>query len=162
MSTRVFFPGFITWSHIVHSDVGLFGLDVTTDFINGANLMNNGDTIWGAVMVALPFAPVAVAGIGVTPLMVASINEGKWGKKGLLYGALSLVLYVPGVVVVTAFYMLFVLSSGLAKVWNPKIEYRPDREVFLCFDGDTIAKWPPILRMVEVVGESYPQAVLGN
>ena len=84
------------------------------------------------------------------------------GKRGLLHGALSLVLYVPGVVVVTAFYMLFVLSSGLAKVWNPKIEYLPHREVFLCFDGDTIAKWPPILRMVEVIGESYPQAVLGN
>ena len=135
-------------------------MDVTTDFINGANLMNNGDTIWGAVMVALPFAPVAVVGIGV--VLAAFHNDGTWGKKGLLYGALSVVLYVPGVVVVTAFYMLFVLSSGLAKGWNPKIEYRPDREVFLCFDGDTIAKWPPILRMVEVVGESYPQAVLGN
>ena len=160
MSTRVFFPGFITWSHIVHSDVGLFGLDVTTDFINGANLMNNGDTIWGAVMVALPFASVAAAGI--LGILVLFNNDGKWGKKGLLYGALSVVLYLPGVVVVTAFYMLFVLSSGLAKGWNPKIEYRPDREVFLCFDGDIIAKWPPILRMVEVVGESYPQAVLGN
>ena len=160
MSTRVFFPGFITWSHIVHSDVGLFGLDVTTDFINGANLMNNGDTIWGAVMVALPFAPVAA--VGILGVLAAFINDGKWGKKGLLYGALSMVLYVPGVVVVTAFYMLFVLSSGLAKVWNPKIEYRPGRDVFLCCSVDTIAKGPPILRMVEVVGESYLQAVLGN
>ena len=75
-------------------------------------------------------------------------------------GLLAVVLYIPGVVLSTALYMLFVLTAGFAKVLNPEIESQPDRELFL--DIDFIAKYPPLLRMGEVVGESYPQAAIGN
>ena len=62
----------------------------------------------------------------------------------------------------TALYMLFVLTAGFAKVLNPEIESQPDRELFLGIDGNVIAEYPPMLRMGEVVGESYPQAAIGN
>ena len=75
---------------------------------------------------------------------------------------LAVVFYIPGVVLSTALYMLFVLTAGFAKVLNPEIESQPDRELFLGIDGENIVKLPPLLRMGEVVGESYPQAAIGN
>ena len=75
---------------------------------------------------------------------------------------LAVVLYVPGVVLSTALYMLFVLTAGFVKVLNPEIDSQPDRELFLGIDGNVVAKGPAWLRMGEVVGESYPQAAIGN
>ena len=34
-------------------EVGLFGTDVTTDWVNGVNLIIDGHVIWGTLMVAL-------------------------------------------------------------------------------------------------------------
>ena len=143
-------------------DVGLFGLDVTTDYVNGANLINNGDTIWGAILVTLPFLPMALVGFALLLyVMVEEIDDDprlvRCSKR-----LLAVVLYVPGVILSTALYMLFVLTAGFAKVLNPEIESQPDRELFLGIDGDDIARYPALLRMGEVVGESYPQAAIGN
>ena len=142
-------------------DVGLFGLDVTTDYVNGANLINNGDTIWGAILVTLPFLPMAVVGFALSLYGMVKIDGDSWltwCSKRLL----AVVLYVPGVVLSTALYVLFVLTAGFAKVLNPEIESQPDRKLLLDIDGKTISKFPPLLRMGEVVGESYPQAAIGN
>ena len=140
-------------------DVGLFGLDVTTDYVNGANLINNGDTIWGAILVTLPFVPMALLGFA---FLLFGDFDGKNRLTRCSKRLLALVFYVPGVVLSTALYMLFVLTAGFAKVLNPEIESQPDRELIPGFDGDVIAKFPPFLRMGEVVGESYPQAAIGN
>ena len=75
---------------------------------------------------------------------------------------LVVVLYIPGVILSTALYMLFVLTAGFAKVLNPEIESQPDSDLFPGFNGGNIAFYPPLLRMGEVVGESYPQAAIGN
>ena len=142
-------------------DVGLFGLDVTTDYVNGANLINNGDTIWGAILVTLPFVPMALLGlVFLLGVMVGFDDDNRLVRcsKRLL----AVVLYVPGVILSTALYVLFVLTAGFAKVLNPEIESQPDRELFPGFNGEDIANFPPLLRMGEVVGESYPQAAIGN
>ena len=141
-------------------DVGLFGLDVTTDYVNGANLINNGDTIWGAILVTLPFLPMALVGLVLLLGVMVDSDDDSWltwcGER-----LLAVLLYIPGVILSTALYVVVVLTAGFVKVLDPKIESQPDRDVFLIFDGDLIAKLPPLFRMAEVVGESYPQAAIG-
>ena len=137
-------------------EVGLFGTDVTTDWVNGANLIISGDVIWGSCMVALPFLPAAIACL---LLISEPLIRKQWCKA--LFGA---IIYVPCVLIVTPAYMLFVLVSGCYKVVKPDIEFtlegNYDSEV------DTVDKMfaeiSPLLRMGEVAAESYPQSVLGE
>merc|ERR1719264_1207217 len=42
-------------------DIGLFGTDVITDWVNGSNMIKRGDVIWGGIMVSLPFLPMTIA-----------------------------------------------------------------------------------------------------
>ena len=137
-------------------EVGLFGTDVTTDWVNGANLIISGDVIWGICMVALPFLPAAIVGlIGISVYLA---------KKAWCRALLSAIIYVPFVLIGTPAYMLFVLVSGCYKVVKPDIEFtlegNYDSEV------DTVDKMfaeiSPLLRMGEVAAESYPQSVLGE
>ena len=131
---------------------------MTTDYVNGANLINNGDTIWGVILMTLPFVPMASVGLLVL-LYITFDGDNRFTRS---YRLLAVVLFIPGVILSTALYVLFVLTAGFVKVLNPEIESQPDRDVFLGIDGDDIAKLTPLLRMGEVVGESYPQAAIGN
>ena len=167
-------------------EVGLFGTDVTTDWINGVNLIKNGDVIWGAIMVALPFTPMALVGI---PLVVIALLQPVWAGLGVLEDwlknchwlakivvgflggclyvllalALALVLYLPGVVIGTAGYMLFVLGSGCLKVVKPELEsLKDDYKVLPGVEAEIFKELPPMLRMAEVATESYPQSILGE
>ena len=114
-------------------------------------------------MVLLPFAPAAI--VGVFLVFEDAVSKDTWKKKSQ-YGFLGLVLLVPGVIICTPLYMLFVLVTGFLKVWNPEIETLPEedlgKEQFCCLDGRTILQIPPLLRMAEVVMESYPQSILGE
>ena len=125
------------------------------------NLIKDGHIIWGLLMVLLPFAPAAI--VGVFLVFEDAVSKDTWKKKSK-YGFLGLVLLVPGVIICTPLYMLFVLVTGFLKVWNPEIETDEDlgKEQFCCLDGRTILQIPPLLRMAEVVMESYPQSILGE
>ena len=125
-------------------EVGLFGTDVTTDWVNGANLINNGDTIWGALMVVAPFTPAVLWCLF---LGYTFLEDKEWCK--ILLG---FIFFVPAVVFFTAGYMLIVLVSGCAKVVYPD-----DVE-----DDELDEKSPAFLRIAEVAAESYPQSVLGK
>ena len=137
-------------------------MDVSTDWVNGANLIEDGDTIWGLIMVLLPFTPVAILGVGA--VLVAFFDNGCKGC--FCYGPLAVALYIPGVVLCTAGYMLFVLVTGFLKVLNPEIETFSEedlgKEKFCGLRGEIILQIPPMLRMAEVATESYPQSILGE
>ena len=139
-------------------------MDVSTDWVNGANLIEDGDTIWGLIMVLLPFTPVAIVGFMIVLFAFAC---GCWsGWKGCCLGPLALVLYIPGVVLGTVGYMLFVLVTGFLKVLNPEVETLSEEDLedaLICgLDGEKILRIPPLLRMAEVATESYPQSILGE
>ena len=125
-------------------EVGLFGTDVTTDWINGANLINNGDTIWGALMVAAPFTPAAIFCL--------------WGGYQLLDNKewckflLGFIFFVPAVVVLTAGNIITVLFSGCKKIFDPDVGD----------ESELSPTSPAFLRIAEVATESYPQSVLGK
>ena len=138
-------------------------------------------------MVALPFTPMALAGIALVVLAfgIGMLNGleilAKWLKNchwlaqivggclGLcltvsLALALALALYLPGVVIGTAGYMLYVLGAGCVKVVKPEVE-SPDfeeRVLMGCVSAKDVKKIPPMLRMAEVATESYPQSILGE
>ena len=112
-------------------------------------------------MVLLPFTPVAIVGVGVVLYFFFGV-----GCLGCCFGPLAVVLYIPGVVLGTVGYMLFVLMSGFLKVLNPEIEtFSKDdleKELFCGLNGETVRNMPPLLRMAEVATEAYPQSILGE
>ena len=139
------------------------------------NLINEGHTFWGIIMVSLPFTPVAIVGLyplgyalgtavvfggGLAGLVISMLMDCCWlvgfvvgFPCGCLLGAVPLCLalgfglafYIPGVIVCTAGYILFVLGSGCIKAVKPDIESHDD-----------------VLRTAEVASVSYPQSILGE
>ena len=128
-------------------EVGLFGTDVTTDWVNGANLINNGDTIWGALMVVAPFTPAVLWCLF---LGYKYLYNKEWCK--FLLGC---IFFVPAVVLFTAYSMFMVMSFGCFKAVNPHFGPHGD-------EGELDPSSPSFLRIAEVATESYPQSVLGK
>ena len=135
-------------------DIGLFATDVVTDWVNGTNLILNGNVIWGGIMVALPFLPMTIA----MPFFAFWCLA---GKKYWWVGLLLLLFLLPAAALATPVYMGFILFAGLVRLFKPQIG---DNEKVLCgwLRGEHVKWFAPLLRIVEVVGESYPQALLGE
>ena len=138
-------------SPVISPELGLFSTDVVTDWINGYNLYQDGHVIWGSLTAALPFLPIAIAGIF---LAYMACYKAKWWQRFV-----TLLLYIPGVLICTPLYMLYVLVIGFVKVWKPE---QKDDLLFCGINMDSGLIITPILRMGEVVAESYPQSVLGR
>ena len=134
-------------------ELGLFSTDVVTDWVNGYNLFQDGHVIWGSLTAALPFLPILIAG-----LFVAFVF---YKEKDWCYLFTTLLFFVPGVLIGTPLYMLYVLVIGFVKVWKPE---EKDDHRFCCMKINEyfVTVLPPVLRMAEVVAESYPQSVLGR
>ena len=142
-------------SPVFSPELGLFSTDVVTDWVNGYNLFQDGHIIWGCLTAALPFLPMAIGG-----LFIAFIA---FKKKEWCPLFATLLFFVPGVLICTPLYMLYVLVIGFVKVWKPEHKQKDD----LPFCGIEIEKefmtvLPSVLRMAEVVAESFPQSVLGR
>ena len=76
--------------------------------------------------------------------------------------ALLLLLFLlPAAALATPVYMGFILLAAFLRLVKPQIG---DEEKVLggLLDSHTVKRFSPLLRMVEVVGESYPQALLGE
>ena len=100
----------------------------------------NGDVIWGGIMVAIPFLPMTIftLWVAVTGLIFDQECCG---------GLLLLTFLFPVAVLNTPGYMLRVLLAALHRLYNPMMKNKAQCLTF---------------RMFEVVGESYPQALLGK
>ena len=140
-------------SPVFSPELGLFSTDVVTDWVNGYNLYQNGDVIWGSLTAALPFLPIAIMGLFIAFIQLT--NE-KWCAVFSI-----LLFFIPGVLICTPLYICYVLVIGFVKVWKPE---EKDEIPFCCttLDEDYMTLFPSILRMGEVVAESYPQSVLGT
>ena len=149
-------------------DVGLFGTDVTTDLVNGVNLIIDGHVIWGICMVALPFLPAAIAMVGAVPLGVMGVLDVNFGccLAVCLCSCLSPILYIPAVLICTAVYILYILISGCVKFLFPDMESISeadlDKNVGYGLKLKDFKEIPNMLRTAEVTTESYPQSILGK
>ena len=156
IKTLIFGEIFLTYfsSYCFLPDIGLFALDVVTDWVNGSNLIINGDLIWGGLMVSLPFLPMTIMMLNFAFLGFAQA----W-----CLGLLALIFVLPAAVLATPCYMVIVLFGGILKLYAPLYEDAED-----IMRGPIAGCWqdfkdsPVDLRMFEMVGESYPQALLGE
>ena len=136
------------------SDIGLFGTDVFTDYWNGGNLIASGDVIWGGIIVSLPFLPMTIALLYLAFLALAD-------KEDRCAGVLLLLLLPLAAALATPTYWIFIIVAGFAKLYKPVIEDE-DKLLGGWLSGDDVNRGAPALRMLELVGESYPQALLGE
>jgi len=134
-------------------DISLFGTDVFTDYWNGGNLIAGGDVIWGGIMVSLTFLPMTIALLYFAFLNLSD-KEDRW------FGVLLLLLLPLAVVITTPTYMIFIIVAGFAKLYKPVIEDE-DKLLGGWLSGETVNIAALYFRMLELVGESYPQALLG-
>ena len=76
-------------------------------------------------------------------------------------GVLLLLLLPLATVIATPTYMIFIIVAGFAKLYKPVIK---DEDELLggWLSGENVNIFAPIFRMLELVGESYPQALLGE
>ena len=106
-------------------------------------------------MVSLPFLPMTITLLWGTFSILADEEEPRW------QGVLLLILLLPAAALATPIYMVFVLFVGFVKLYKPDIN---DEDELLCghLKGKNVKVFPALLRMSEMVGESYPQALLGE
>merc|ERR1719341_8059 len=119
-------------------------MDVITDWVNGRNLIINGDIIWGGIMVSLPFLPMTIVLLYAVFIRIAD--------KEYRCGALLLLLFLlPAAALFTPVYMVFILLVGLGRLVKPQIGWN---ERVLCglLDAWNVEEFkgfvPPMLRMV--------------
>ena len=84
-----------------------------------------------------------------------SNKEHRW------FGVLLLLLLPLATAIATPTYWIFIIVTGFAKLYKPAIK-NEDKLLGGWLSGDTVNIFAPLLRMLELVGESYPQAVLGE
>ena len=136
------------------SDIGLFGADVFTDYWNGGNLIASGDVIWGGIIVSLTFLPMTIILLFVAFTALAD-KENRWK------GVLLLLLLPLAVALATPAYWIFIIVVGFVKLYKPVIEDE-DKLLGGWLSGEIVNTGAPLFRMLELVGESYPQALLGE
>ena len=133
-------------------DIGLFGTDVFTDYWNGGNLIAGGDVIWGGIMISLTFLPMTILMLFFALL---GLTNNRW------VGVLLLLLLPLIVAIATPAYWIFIIVAGFVKLYKPVIK-NEDKLLGGWLSGNTVNIIAPGLRMFELVGESYPQALLGE
>jgi len=138
---------------ILTFDISLFGTDVFTDYWNGGNLIASGDVIWGGIMVSLTFLPMTILLLYFAFLFL-------FDKENWYLGVLMLLLWPLLVAIGTPIYWIFIIVAGFAKLYKPAIKDE-DKLFGGWLNGQKVNTFAPWFRMFELVGESYPQALLG-
>ena len=105
-------------------------------------------------MVSLTFLPM-------TLFLLFGASIGLADKGGRWKGVLLLLLLPLAVAIATPAYWIFIIVAGFAKLYKPVIK---DEDELLggWLSGENVNIFAPIFRMLELVGESYPQALLGE
>ena len=135
-------------------DISLFGTDVFTDYWNGGNLIASGDVIWGGIMVSLTFLPMTIYLLFLAFFFLSN-KEHRW------FGVLLLLLLPLLAAIATPAYWIFIIVAGFVKLYKPVVKDE-DKLLGGWLSGEIVNFFAPFLRMLELVGESYPQALLGE
>lgn len=129
-------------------DLGPLLFDVGSDIFNGKTFIDDGNPIWGAVIISVIFIPMTVW------YVVFAISEYRAKdssrRKKLLILLFAPILAVPAIPIMTVCYIVYVLYVLTRKFVQPS--YDDD-------DGDNNTKAGNFL-LLEAVGEANLQAVL--
>ena len=143
--------------YLLNPDMGLFATDVSTDWINGVNLIQEGHLMWGCLMLLATFLPVAIGSA-----MFFISEAGWWGF--FVY----LVVFVPVVAIGTPLYIILTFLTHCIRLVceegvHPVDDFDDDHDHVGCCGCDNILRETgPMFIMAEIVGEACPQSILGN
>ena len=84
-----------------------------------------------------------------------AVKENRWK------GVLLLLLLPLAVALATPAYWIFIIVVGFVKLYKPVIK-NEDKLLGGWLSGEIVNTGAPLFRMLELVGESYPQALLGE
>ena len=122
----------------------MFALDVGTDVYNAVNYIQQGDPVWGWMMLAFIALPMLVFFVG---MVIVAMKDNSWWET-LLY----LLVCLPVSVNATPVYILYVIYAGARRVVQP--DWTGDS-----FMNTNMAAW---MKSLEIALESGPQSCLGK
>ena len=130
-------------------DLGFFLFDVGSDIFNGITFIDDGNPIWGAIILGVTLIPMAVVYFG-TAIRECVKEDSPKSKKPLIL-LFAPILAVPAIPIMTAGYIVYVARVFVRKFVQPG--YNDDD------DGESVS-YAGKLKLIEAVTEANLQAVL--
>ena len=127
-------------------DLGLFLFDVGSDIYNGVTFIDEGNPVWGSVIISVMAVPMTVVYVGLA-IYVYRDEDSSLCKK------LLILLFAPlAIPIATVGYIGYLVYVFARRCFQPDYGY-----VKLFFNVDFAGQ----LKLLEAVGEANLQAVLG-
>ena len=147
---------------VSHSDLGLFVFDVVSDLINGVNFVNDGDPIWGSVIIGAIFLPATcLLALGAFVWFVEQDD----GCERILFALLLPLIGPVAIAVATPAYIVYVVFVFLRKLRDPSyVSNHMDWISNYIFwdDYSRIAQPADLLKVFEAVLEANIQGIIGT
>ena len=152
---------------VSHPDLGLFVFDVVSDLINGVNFVNDGDPIWGSVIIGAIFLPATFLLAIIACFFLFSDNS--HGCECVLKVVFILLLSLLGpvaIAVATPVYIFYVVFVLIRKLKDPS--YVSNHMDFLisgipALSGKSrFAQPADLLKRLEALLEANIQGIIGT
>ena len=128
----------------------MFLFDVGSDIYNGKTFIDEGNPIWGAVIIGVIFIPMTLAYVVLAIRLYR--EEDSRHKKLLIFLLANPIFAVLAIPIMTVGYIVYVLYFFVRKFVQPS---------YNDYDYGTNNGWAGNFLLLEAVGEANLQAVLG-
>ena len=154
-----------------HPDLGLFTFDVVSDLVNGVNFINDGNPIWGGVIISATFLPTTfllawLAYLWVNPIRTPFMKTDGWKQVCVLKILLLLLLAPVAIPLATPAYVLYVVFVFGKRVKEPSYVSKHLDKLFKLPSGwkgkSRFAQPADLLKAFEAVLEANIQAIIGK
>ena len=147
---------------VSHSDLGLFVFDVVSDLINGVNFVNDGDPIWGSVIIGAIFLPATcLLALGAFVWFVEQDD----GCERILFALLLPLIGPVAIAVATPAYIVYVVFVFLRKLRDPSYvsNHMDWISNYIFWDGySRLAQPADLLKVFQAVLEANIQGIIGT
>ena len=130
-------------------DLGLFLFDVGSDIYNGVNFIDEGNKIWGIIILGVIFIPMTVFYVGFAKMKYHDENSSQ--RKKLLIIFFAPILAALAIPIMTVVYIVYVGYVFARRCIQPGFDDRNENNYSIA----------GLLKLVEAVCEANLQAVLG-
>ena len=144
-------------------DLGLFIFDVVSDLVNGVNFINNGNPVWGGVIISATFLPATF--LLTIFAFLWFMDEANCCQRVLMIMLLPL-LAPLAIVLATSAYILYVVFVFAKRVKEPSYVSNHFDKLFMglgAWKGKSrFAQPADLLKVFEAVLEANIQAIIGT
>ena len=132
----------------------MFVTDVGTDIFNGKQRNDEDYPIWGFLMLGFIFLPASIVCCYFALENVIKVQKGCKAKLKWIF--ISMILYIPSIIVTTFLGFVYVIYAGCRKIIHPGWKEKKFK-----LENFSRELGSGELRMCEILFESNPQAILG-